>query len=118
MRTDDRIQMLREQRLSPEPPRANGFLAGVASYVRELAEISLENVRHSAREEARTLGRRTIITAALLVALGFGIVMIGVGAGQILETFFPTKGTGYLILGGFFALASGIAIALTLRSRH
>ena len=95
---------------------ADDILA-VGHQLAELARAWLLLIQEEVRQEAKTLGRRIALAAALLVLFLTGSILFAIGLGRILDVWIGVEGIGFVIIGAFLILLLPLNLLIMTRRR-
>jgi len=90
---------------------------GIGHEVTRLVNTYVRLAREELRDEARAVGRRTAIAAALLVVFSVGTVLLAVGLSRIVERWLEVEGIGPVVVGGLMIITVPAAAYLMLKRR-
>ena len=74
-------------------------------------------IREELWEEAKAVGRRMALAAALLPLAILGIILFAIGLSRVLDFWIGVQGVGYLIVGSFLLLLLPATLLLMTRKR-
>jgi len=90
-------------------------MLNIGQSLTRLASTCVVLVREEVREEAKALGRRAALAAALLFMFVIGTILFAVGLGRIIDFWLGVDGIGFLIVGAFLLMLLPIAIIVMTR---
>ena len=92
---------MKEQRDNGRRP---GLLIDILSIGQSLVKLAgtyVLLIREELWEEAKAVGRRTALAAALLLLALLGTVLFAVGLSRVIDFWIGVQGIGYVIVGAF-----------------
>ena len=99
----------------------SGLLFDILSIGQDLTQLAgsyIVLIREEVREEAKALGRRTALAAALMLMFVIGTILFAIGLSRIIDFWLNTDGVGFVVVGGFLLLLLPAAVLIMTRKGH
>ncbi|HUS59009.1 MAG TPA: phage holin family protein [Planctomycetota bacterium] len=108
---------MKDQHINERRPGLVEDVLGIGHQLTKLVNTYIALLHQEVREEAKTVGRRAAITAALLVIFTVGTALFGIGLSRLVTYWLAIEGIGPVIVGGLMIVTMPIAAYLMLRRR-